>query len=293
MNNQFIIEKASKRAKKLRIGLFGPSGYGKTYSSLLMAYGICKDWEKICVIDTEHGSASLYSDLGQFMVINFNPPYSPKNYIKAIRTAENAGFEVIIIDSIAHEWAGKGGCLEIHDKLGGRFQDWSKVSPMHNAFIDAILASKAHVITCGRTKQEYALTTGDSGKMRVQKMGLKEITREGFEYELDIAFRLVNENHLVEVSKDRTRIFDGVDPFIITSETGETLAKWSSEGEKEIDIALRAVRGCTNLEQLGYLFSKKYNHLKDNADFVKAIKARKLYIEDLNNGEKKEENTSN
>jgi hypothetical protein len=140
------LQKAQRHQVKLRLGLSGASGFGKSYSALLLAYGITNDWTKIAIIDTENNSASLYSHLGDFNVLSLDEPYYPERYIEAIKTCENASMEVIIIDSITHEWQGKGGCLQLHEQLGGRFQDWAKISPRHQAFIDAILGSSCHVI---------------------------------------------------------------------------------------------------------------------------------------------------
>ncbi|WP_298417811.1 AAA family ATPase [uncultured Kordia sp.] len=114
--------KQSKRQNvKLRLGISGASGFGKTHSALLLAYGMTQDWSKIAVIDSENSSASLYSNLGEFNVLDLTAPFSPERYIQAIEICEKANVEVIIIDSITHEWNGKGGCLDIHNNLGGRW----------------------------------------------------------------------------------------------------------------------------------------------------------------------------
>ena len=175
----FVLRKASKQAKKLRILFSASSGSGKTYGALKTAYGLCGDWSKICVIDTERDSASLYADMGEFNTINLSAPYTPERFIEAIKAAEDAGMEVIIVDSITHEWNGEGGCLEIHNRLGGEFRHWGVVTPRHNRFIDAILTSKCHVFCTVRRKEEYALSSSGSGKMQVLKMGMGEVTRDG------------------------------------------------------------------------------------------------------------------
>ena len=108
--------KAERKRARLKIGFSAPSGAGKTYSSLLVAYGICGDWSKIAVIDTENGSAELYSDLGEYSVCPIMPPFTPKKYIAAIHEAVEAGFEVLIIDSLSHAWSGEGGLLDMKDK---------------------------------------------------------------------------------------------------------------------------------------------------------------------------------
>lgn len=222
------LRKAQKSKSKLRIGLAGTSGSGKTYSALLLASGMT-DWNKICIIDTENGSADLYDSLGEYNVITLKAPFSPERYIEAIQTAENAGMEVIIVDSITHEWDGEGGCLEIVDKLGGRYQDWGKVTPRHARFIQAILQSKAHIITTVRKKQDYAMTQDTNGRLKVEKKGLKEITREGFEYELTLSFDIA-QNHLATTSKDRTGLFMDKPEFLIIAEIGKALNAWAETG---------------------------------------------------------------
>lgn len=221
--------KQSKRSNvKLRIGISGPSGFGKTTSALLLAHGLTNDWSKIAVIDTENSSASLYSHLGNYNVLDLQAPFSPERYIEAIEVCEKAGIEVCILDSITHEWSGTGGCLQIQEQLGGRFQDWAKVTPRHQAFIDKILQSNCHIITTTRRKIDYSLDVGSNGRTKVVKHGTKEITREGFEYELTVNFELLNDKHLVKTSKDRTGLFNGKPEFIISSATGKQLLQWSN-----------------------------------------------------------------
>ena len=246
------LRKATRTKAKIRLGLSAPAGGGKTYSALLIAYGICNDWNKIAVIDTENMSADLYSHLGSYDVLTLEPPYSPERYIEAIRTCEQAGIEVIVIDSITHEWDGKGGCLQIQEQLGGRYQDWAKVTPRHQAFIDSILQSKCHIITTVRRKQDYEMTKDSNGKTKVEKVGLKEVTREGFEYELTVNLEL-DTRHNVSVSKDRTGLFMGKPSFIPSIETGQMIAEWCDTGidtDEAIKEAIKKLANCDTIEDL-------------------------------------------
>ncbi|MBB6332998.1 hypothetical protein HNP24_004001 [Chryseobacterium sediminis] len=226
------LKQSQRQQVKLRLGLSGASGFGKTKSALLLAYGMAQDWSKIAVIDTENSSASLYSDLGNYNVLDLQAPYNPERYIQAIDLCENSGIEVIIVDSASHEWNGTGGCLEIHEKLGGRFQDWANVTPRHQAFINKILQSNCHIITTTRRKIDYSLDVGSNGRTQVVKHGTKEITRDGFEYELTINFELINENHLAKASKDRTGLFMNKPEFLINSDTGKMILEWCNSGLK-------------------------------------------------------------
>lgn len=272
------LKQAKREQVKLKIGLSGASGFGKTYSALLLAYGITNDYSKVAVIDTENESASLYSHLGNYNTLNLSPPYSPENYIKAIEICEKANMEVIAIDSITHEWSGKGGCLDIHEKLGGRFQNWAQITPRHQAFIDKILQSKCHVITTTRRKVDYSMDTDNSGKTKVIKHGTKEITREGFEYELTVNFELINDNHLAKASKDRTGLFMNKPEFVINASTGKKLMAWCNNG-KDIEQAREEISQCTTLEGLRHIYSKYKNY---QSAIKKDIMERKALIEDVN-----------
>ena len=63
------LRQAERKQARIRMGLQGPSGSGKTYGALQIAYGLCGDWRKICVIDSEHNAADLYAHLGPFNVL--------------------------------------------------------------------------------------------------------------------------------------------------------------------------------------------------------------------------------
>jgi len=272
------LQQAQRSQVKLRIGLSGPSGYGKTYSALLLAFGITNDWSKIAVIDTENNSASLYSHLGEYNVLSLGEPFAPHRYIEAIKTCENADMEVIIIDSISHEWSGKGGCLEMHDKLGGRFQDWARVTPYHNSFIDAILHTNCHMITSVRRKVDYSLDKDMNGKTKVMKLGTKEITREGFEYELTVNFELINDHHLAKASKDRTGLFMDKPEFVINQSTGKKLQLWCKEGVS-LDKIKGEIDNCHNLAELKHIY-ENYPSLKK--EIYSLVMQRKEVIENSN-----------
>ncbi|MFT6638393.1 MAG: hypothetical protein ACJAYP_000970 [Flavobacterium sp.] len=265
------LQKAKRHQVKLKIGMSGPSGYGKTYSALLLAYGITEDWTKIAIIDTENNSASLYSHLGDFNVLSLNEPFSPERYIEAIKVCENSNVEVLIIDSISHEWNGKGGCLEIHEILGGRFQDWGKITPRHNAFLDAIIQSKVHVITTSRRKVDYSLDQDSNGKTKVMKLGTKEIQREGFEYELTVNFEFLNDKHLVSVSKDRTGLFVGKPEFIINSFTGKKLKDWCNQGVS-LEVLMKQIYNSTTEEELKEIYNSNTLFSKELYPLIMAKK---------------------
>jgi hypothetical protein len=223
------LQKATRRKAKIRMSIASPTGFGKTYSALLIAFGITGDWNKIAVIDTENESASLYSDLGDYYTIPIAPPFTPEKYIEAIKACEAGGIEVAIIDSITHVWKGQGGLLEYQTSLGGRYQDWAKVTPRYQKWLDAILQSSIHIITTVRKKQAYSMTT-ENGKTKVEKQGMEDEIRDGYTYEVTIAFDIINDRHMVHVDKDRTRLFVDQPEFVITAETGKAIKQWCESG---------------------------------------------------------------
>ncbi len=227
----FEIRKAEKRKSRLRVGISGTSGSGKTYSAIRLAHGLVGDLTKVCILDSESGSADLYEHLGPYSVILLEAPFTPERYIEALHTAEQAGFECVVIDSVSHEWEGKGGILESNEIIaqtkfkGNTWSAWSVTTPRHQKFLEAMITSPAHIITTARSKQDTVQVEG-----RVKKVGTKEIQREGFEYELTVNFNIDRDNHLATASKDRTGIFINADPFLITEDTGKTLRDWADKG---------------------------------------------------------------
>lgn len=254
--------KAVRKQAKLRLALTGPSGSGKTYGALKIAQGI---GGKIAVIDTEKGSASLYSHLVDFDVMELDPPYTPEAFSKAMKEAEAAGYDVLILDSITHEWSGVGGCLELVDEIararykGNSWSAWNDVTPRHRAFIDSIQRSPIHIIATMRSKTETAQTE-ENGRKRVVKLGMKSEQRDGFEYEMTLVLDIVHDGHYAIASKDRTGLFADQDPHVITEQTGVALREWLESGAEvkkpegmsagELTDWQAAMEGCTTLDEL-------------------------------------------
>jgi hypothetical protein len=243
MNNIIQLRPAERKQAKVRIGLMGVSGSGKTYSALLLAKGLCGDWSKIALIDSESGRGDLYSDLGKYNIITLTDPFTPERYIEAIHACEAAGMEVIIIDSTSHEWEGKGGCLESNEILAGAkykgntWAAWSETTPRHQKFLEAIIASPCHVISTLRSKAD-TIQTEDK---KIKKVGLKEIQREGFEYEMTVSFSIEREGHYAIAGKDNTHLFDSKDPFVISEEDGKRIREWNMSGAIDTSAVKEAI----------------------------------------------------
>lgn len=206
--------KATKAKSKARVAVIGPAGSGKTYSSLRMAQALAGEHGKIAVIDSERGSASKYADEFDFDVLELDT-FSPEKYVDAIHAAEDAGYAVLVVDSLTHAWSGKDGALEQVDKAKDRSNDknsftaWRSVTPMHNALVDAMLQSPCHVVATCRTKTEYVMEKDEkSGKMKPRKVGLAPVQRDGLEYEFDLVID-IDTDHKAVVGKTRCKAVDG------------------------------------------------------------------------------------
>lgn len=252
------LEQAQRKRAKIKMGLQGPSGSGKTMSALMIAFGLCGDWSKVAVIDTENHSSELYAHLGGYKVLHLLPPFTPEKYVDAIHLCEQSGIDVIIVDSLTHEWE---NLLDYHTNLpGNSFTAWGKVTPRHNLFVNTILQSPVHVISTIRTKQDYVLTNRN-GKQVPEKVGLKGIQRDGLDYDFTLVFD-IDIKHNATVSKDRTGLFAGQPEQKITIGTGEQILEWCNLGaEVTVDHVSDRIADCTSLNDLLQLY-KQYPQFK-------------------------------
>lgn len=248
------LRKAERKQARIKMGLMGPSGSGKTFGALQIAHGLTNDWSKIVVIDTENHSADLYAHLGNFNVIGLGVPFTPERYIEAITLCEESGMEVIIIDSISHEWEGEKGILAVHSAMpGNSFTNWNQITPRHNKFVQRILQSPCHVISTIRSKQDYVISDKD-GKMVPEKVGLKGVTRNDMDYEFTLVLN-IDIQHNAKATKDRTGIFMDKAPFIISTETGKTISKWC-HFEDNVEGIISQIEGAATVEDLKRIMSE-------------------------------------
>jgi hypothetical protein len=237
----FQVKKAIREKIYAKIALMAPSGAGKSYSALRLATGMKAEIEKntgkkarILMGNSEQKRGYYYANEFDYDIVDIDAPHEPEKYVDLISFAMEEGYDILIIDSSSHEWEGKGGCLEIHQKAGGRYQDWGKVSPRHDRFINAIADSKMHVIATMRGKDQYVMSQeeGRNGnKTKVEKVGVGAKQRDGFEYEFTCTFLIDQKTSTAETFKDNTHIFENEPSVKLTEEHGKKIIQWANSGE--------------------------------------------------------------
>lgn len=241
----FSFRPAVRENVSLLIGLAGSSGSGKTFTAMRLASGIAKS-KRFAVIDTEAGRAKHYADRFQFDHGDLAPPFRPDAYEAAILAADKAGYPVIVVDSMSHEWAGDGGILDWQEeefqRMGGRdavkIASWIKPKMAHKHMVARLLQIRAHLILCFRAEEKIEIVKEDGKTKIVPKVsptgfvGWLPICEKNMPYELTASFLLtadapgvpkpikLQEQHRPLFPLDRA----------ITEQSGELIAQWASGG---------------------------------------------------------------
>jgi len=242
----YAFKPAQRTETSVLIGLAGPSGGGKTYSALRFATGlVAGTGKKIGVIDTEAGRALHYADQFDFEHCDMQPPFSPMAYQEAILAADKAGYGVIIVDSMSHEYEGEGGIIEWADRVAAQMQGnnkaaaWKEPKMAHKRFVSKLLQCRAHLIFCLRA-EEKMLMEKQNGKIVIvsaKDRPLKErwvpICEKRFMYEMTASFLMLDEKPGIPVplklqEQHRAAFPDGKH---IGEDSGKALAAWARGGK--------------------------------------------------------------
>ena len=288
-----IFTKAERSDTCIKLALTGASGSGKTYGALKLARGLVGAKGKIAFIDTENGSGKLYYNLTEFFHCDLSAPFEYQKFIDAVKAAEQAGFDCVVIDSLSHLWQGILDEKSNIDRKGGnQYSNWTVPSIHFNETIQTILQSPIHVIACLRVKTEYVIEAEVNSKGKTvsvpKKVGLAPVMRDNIDYEFSTVLE-VEIDHQCTTSKDRTGLFVNK-TFQITEQTGEQLAAWltgnpqpvnqepTDYGTETADF-LQMIHNAQSKDALGEIVSKiKASKLSDSQKAV----VRKAYRERSN-----------
>lgn len=235
---------ATKTKAKLRLALAGPAGSGKTYTALQIAVAIAQaEGGKPAVIDTENGSASKYADLFGFdsATLSAATGFSPEAYLELLHGAEKAGYPVIVMDSLSHEWAGPDGILQAVDQAaarvsGNKFVAWGQVTPRHDKLVRAIVESPVHIIATLRAKMEYVQEKNERGRTEIRAVGMKPIQRDELEYEFDV-YGLLDQDNTLVIRKSRCPYLSGAVISKPGKDVSDVLIGWLNSGAEATGTA--------------------------------------------------------
>ena len=241
------IREAVREGARLVIGISGVSGSGKTYTALQLAWGLAKgNSKKVGLLDTENKRGSLYADClvgkdgksNPFLIGDLYAPFSPQRYSQAIKEFQAAGVEVLVIDSLSHEWEGEGGCEDIADD-GGKVANWKKAKREHKKFMSTMLTCDMHIIVCLRAREK---TSFKDPKAPVS-LGLQPICEKNAMFEMTASFMIHDQGTRREILKcpaDLQSIFGKQDGYIGARE-GLALRNWV-DGAKQLDPEVERAR---------------------------------------------------
>lgn len=279
-----------KKAKRENIWVkaisIAPSGAGKTYSNLRIATGMAKAIEgatgeecRIAYIDTESRRSTYYAEEFDFDILELKAPFTPESYVDAIDEALDAGYKILVIDSLSHEWKGKGGCLEIHSKMpGNSYTNWSKITPRHEKFTDKLIDSPIHLFATVRGKDKYVLEE-QNGKQVPRKVGVGYEQRDDLEYLFTVAFTLEQDTHYFSTVKDNTHMFEDRHD-ILTEKDGSKLYQWATGGnvaEKRAELEKEKEQAKMRIKLKEEEEAKK---MADEVEKTKRKKSKKLTLDE-------------
>lgn len=225
---------ATRSLSRLRLGIEGPAGSGKTFTALKIATVLAEhDGGEIGVIDSERGRASVYSGGRpyRFKALNLES-HDPRAYIEAMAAARAAGFAVVVVDSGSHEWR---GTLALVDREGGNrkgntWSAWSVARPLHDQFLDAVLTMPAHVIVTYRAKQATEQVKRD-GVTTVNKLGLQAVAGDDTDYEFDLWASVDHARHTLIVTKSVIDTIPVHAEYPLGDGIAESYLEWIGGGE--------------------------------------------------------------
>lgn len=248
MTRTFESGPARRVGLPLMIGAAGATGAGKTKSALRLAAGIARVTPgPIVVIDTEAMRATMHADSHQFIHVPFAPPFSPLDYIAAIKHGLTYKPSTLIVDSMSHEWEGEGGVLAQQAAVvqakgqSHAMAAWIEPKRQHRELKNFILQQRTHFIFCFRAKEKTVPGEGRGDKP--VDMGWCALAAEDLIFEMLINVLLLpgvdgvptwrsqklGEQALMKLPGWFRDLFSK--PRQLDEDIGEQLARWAAGGD--------------------------------------------------------------
>ena len=244
--------KAQRLGSHVIVAVVGESSSGKTYSSILLARGLVGEKGKLAMIDTETGRGRMYAKIADYDYAELTPPFTPERYIAAIKEAEEAGYDALILDSGSHEWEGIGGTLEVADNMKNKegkaltgLVKWAEPKARHKKFVQSLLNTRMHLIICLRAKEKLKQIEVN-GKKEIVSEGYVSVQDKRFIYETTVQLFLPKDNPkmlgIPRLDKCPEDLLGAFPPGQrISIDTGKRIAEWVAGGAP-VDHATEALR---------------------------------------------------
>jgi hypothetical protein len=293
----FTYREAKRENVPLLLGLAGGTGSGKTWSAMTLAKGLAGE-KRFAVVDTENGRAKHYADEFAFDVADLTAPFRPERYSEAILAADAAGYSVIVVDSMSHEWAGDGGLLDWHEeeyqRLGNRdavkMTAWIAPKMAHRKMVTRLLQVSAHVILCFRAAGRVDMVRDDKGKMQVVPKrtltgldGWVPITEKDLPFELTLSLLLTADKPGVPKPiklQEQHRSMVPLDQPLAEA-TGRALGEWARGADDSAALRSRLLELAARIGKADETTAALAEKPRDSAWLRRAVaKAEKALSED-------------
>ena len=174
--------KAKAEQAAAKIGIYGPTGSGKTFTALLLAEGLAKhEKTRIAYVDTERGTDFYCQTIKERKThpeaFDFDAIYTKSltEVIKEVKAINFKDHKVIVIDSITHLWEAAMNAYQGRVNRAGQIpmHAWGKIKKPYKDLLSHLLATPAHVFILGREGNRFE---DDDGEL---KMVGKKMKAEG------------------------------------------------------------------------------------------------------------------
>lgn len=220
------LQKAQRGSRIPKILIMGPAGGGKTLGAIKLMEGILGN-DNYLLIDTESNSSTIYADKHSFYVKDI--PKAEQNvsgFLAAMKFGLDNKVEGVIQDSMSPYWQ---DLTNRASQAGGSFTVWKDLSPIHDKYMEKILAFPIPFIGTAQTKQGYVIEQ-INGKSVPKKVGQEPILGKDADYQFDIVFYVDPLTNKARISKCRYEELgeyfekEGGD-VLLNEEVGKLIAK--------------------------------------------------------------------
>lgn len=215
--------KAKAEQAAIKMGIYGPPGSGKTFTSLLIAEGLAKaSGKRIAYVDTERGT-DFYCKAAPRTVhpepFDFDALYtrSLTEVLSSVKSIKADEYGVIVLDSVTHLWEAAIAAYGGNQTRVGTIpmHAWGKIKRPYKDLMAFLLSSPMHVIFCGRQGTEYA-TDEETDELKAVGVKMKAEGETPYEPHILIRMEAIKPRKTMELAtivayaeKDRTGVLAG------------------------------------------------------------------------------------